>query len=188
MHGADLTGLPPQPAAASRPATARPIVDAGAREDRRGAAATTSGSGRSKRARLDRHRSFHRQAAQRETPPPEGDRDTAIGGADLGRGFGSDHLGPAPTVGRWRATEVGARGGELDHRLVVVKGERGPDRSARTTPSSAHSRRQRQSRGGHCLPRHLPILALPHGCTPSGSALSSFQLDLSRFGSAPSRL
>jgi len=31
VHGADLTGLPPQPAAASRPATARPIVDAVAR-------------------------------------------------------------------------------------------------------------------------------------------------------------
>jgi len=71
VHGADLTGLPPQPAAASRPATARPIVDAGARgRSPRCRVATTSGSGRSKRARLDRHRSFHRQAAQRETLAP----------------------------------------------------------------------------------------------------------------------
>ena len=42
----------------------------------------------------------------------------------MGRGFGSDHLRPAPAVGRWRAAEVEAGSGELDHRLVVVEGER----------------------------------------------------------------
>jgi len=53
-----------------RSSTPAPAPTPSPEEDRRGAAATTSGSCRSKRARLDRHRSFHCQATQRETLAP----------------------------------------------------------------------------------------------------------------------